>query len=103
LTAVETCDDGAQVETTMIPRPRAAAMGRRGLECLKEFPNVIYPLAVGGAEWNGSMAPRCKTACSCCNLVRPNCSNWWHRDENLDQLCGFGGTEYECVGLTETH
>ena len=44
----------------------------------------IYPVIVGVTEWNDSVAPRCKTAGSCCNSVCPNRSNRWHRGENLD-------------------
>jgi hypothetical protein len=67
-------DDGDDPETK-----GAAAMGR-GRMRLKEFSTAqsvgnIYPFAVGGTEWNKSVAPRCVTACSHSNSVRPSWSN----------------------------
>ena len=52
-------------------------------------PWYIYQVVVGGTEWNSLVTPRCKTTCSCCNSVRPSCSNQWHQGENLDQHSCF--------------
>jgi hypothetical protein len=59
----------------------------------KSTRGYIYPDPVGVTELSNSVAPRCRIASGYCNSVRPNCSNWLHRDWNLDQLNELGMTE----------
>ena len=69
-----------QVEFGPSGEEHSESLIRQGLNFQNLTRGYIYLDPVGVTEWNGSVAPRCRTASGYCNSVWPKSSNRLHRD-----------------------